>query len=186
MRNVRFTAVLAAAVLGLTLAGPATATAQAGGAASVDTLVLLECLGSARQDFHPPLQLYPQHVTVDQEGTLSNCLPNAHQIVNGSFTVHAQGQLDCLIGGATSGFWIAEWVRADGTVAHSVAQYPIIGFTVRTTGQTVAVVTARVVSGLFEGHLLVNEGIMLQLNVERCLLGLGVHTVGGPMNFTII
>jgi hypothetical protein len=183
MSHIRFAALAAAAVVALSLSAPA---AAAGAAKTADTLALLNCTGSGRQDFNPPLLPHPRQVTVQQEGTLSICLPNAHQIVNGSWTLLGEGRLDCLIGGNTSGFWNIEWVRADGTVAHSVAEYPIIAFTLRTTGQTVAVVTARVVSGLFAGHLLVNEGVMLQANVERCLLGLGVHTIGGPMNYTIV
>lgn len=188
MTSIRRGAVLAAGVLVLSLLGPAAGTgaAQASGPAGANTLVLVNCTGSARQDFTPGLQPYPQEVTVWQEGTLSTCLPNAHNIANGRFTIAGEGRLDCLIGGSTEGLLTVEWVRSDGTVMHSVAEYPIISFTVRSTGQTIAVVTAKIISGLFAGHLVVNEGVLLQSDVLRCLLFRGVETVSGPQNFTII
>lgn len=185
MKPIRLVAVLAAGVLALNLCWLTAGTGVAQQADS-ETLALVNCTGTARQDFDPPLRAFPQHVDLYEVGTLSTCLPNTQNIVNGSFILIGSGLLDCVIGGNSDGVYRIEWVRANGTVAHSFAVYPIISFSVRSTGQTIVVLTASIVDGLFEGHTFLYEEVLLQFDVARCLLGPGVSTVGGPVNLTVL
>lgn len=187
-RSTRITAFLAAIPLALTLnlAGANAAPSGNTDPVAADAVALVECEGSARQDFNPPLMPYPQRVSIEEQGVFAPCLPNTQDIKNGSFILRGHGTLDCLVGGNSEGIYNIEWVRGDGSKAHSRAEYPLISITVRSTGQTVAIVTARITGGLFQGHTLVYEEVLAQYNVERCLLGLGVETLGGPMNLTVI